>query len=117
MDREDVKRNKTILWGVFLIALGSVFLLDRFGIVDVSGIGQLWPLVFVVIAISHLFERRPGSAVMFLLMSAAFLAVQFDWMGITYRNFWPLLLVAVGAGMVVKAISGEESRKPKGGQP
>jgi hypothetical protein len=38
-----------------------------------------------------------------------FFAVQFHWYGLTYRNGWPLLLVSMGAGMVVRALSGEDA--------
>ena len=103
------KRSRGILWGLFLMAFGGVFLLDRFGILALPSIWNLWPSVLVVIGVSHLFDRRPGSAAMLVLMGLAFFAAELHWMGLAYHSFWPLLLVAVGVGIVIRALSGEDA--------
>ena len=103
--------RKTLVWGLFLIALGGVFLLGRLGLVEVRWVGELWPAVFFAIAANHFMDRRPGSGVMFTLMGVWFFACTFGWLGLTYRNSWGLLLVAVGLGIVIRAISGEEPRR------
>jgi hypothetical protein len=99
--------TKSIVWGLFLIALGVAFLLERSGVITESVIGEFWPVVFYVIAITHVTERRPGSALTFAIMGTWFFAVNWGWFGFTYHNSWPVLLVAVGAGLVVKALSRE----------
>jgi hypothetical protein len=110
MEHEETTRpRRQILWGVFLMALGGLFLLDRTGAVEMPSIWRFWPLVLLVAGASRLFARRPGSAATFLLMGVAFLAAEFRWMGLSYSTFWPLLLVAVGVGIVIKAISAEEA--------
>jgi hypothetical protein len=101
---------KKAVWGIFLIALGGLFLFERFGVWGFTGIGAWWPLILVVIGIIHLIERRGGSALTMILLGAWFLAVTSGWMGLTYENSWPLVLVAAGAGIVVKALTGEERR-------
>ena len=106
--------RKSMLWGLFLIAIGLVFLLERFGVLEVPALGRLWPIVFIVIGISRAFERRYGGALMFTLMGAWFLACTFDWMGLTFRNSWGLVLVAVGGGMVVRSLTGEDERGRRG---
>jgi len=111
MSAEDGRRDfKPLLWGLFLIAAGGTFLLQRFTGAELPNIGELWPLVFFVIGTSHLLDGRPGSAVTFYLMGTFFFAVTLDWFGFTYRNSWPLMIIAVGAGMVVRALSGEDRR-------
>ena len=89
-----IRSTKSIIWGLFFIALGGAFLLERFGVVEVPTVGRLWPLVFVVIGLTHFVERRPGSALTFILMGAWFMACNEGWFGLDYRNSWPLLLVA-----------------------
>jgi len=108
---EGIRNTKALVWGFFLIALGMAFLLDRFGTWDFPGLGQLWPLVFVVIGVNQLIERRPGSALTMTLLGAWFLACEFDWQGLTYRNSWSLVLVAVGAGIVLRSLTGEDRRR------
>ena len=107
---EGIRNTKKVIWGVFLIALGGLFLFERFGMCGLAGMGGWWPLILVVIGIIHLIERRAGSALTMILLGAWFLAVTSGWMGFTWHNSWPLVLVAVGAGIVVKALTGEDRR-------
>jgi cell wall-active antibiotic response 4TMS protein YvqF len=107
----DPRNVKRALWGVFLILLGCAFLMERMGYLGDWVVGQLWPAVFWVIAIAHVIERRPGSAIMFVLLGTWFFACTLGWWGLTYGNSWGLVLVAVGAGMVVRALTGEDARR------
>lgn len=111
----DGRSRKRLVWGFFLIALGSAFLLDRFGAIDLPNIGRLWPLIFVVIAASHLAEGRPGSAITLLFTGAWLMACNEGWMGLDYGNSWPLLLVAIGIGIVIRALTREDARKRRTG--
>jgi hypothetical protein len=99
---------KRIVWGVFLVGLGTVLLLMQLGVLRIPGLWRFWPLVFGVSAVSQLTERKPGAAVMSVIMGLAFFAAQFGWLGLSYHTFWPLLVVAVGVGIVMAAISGED---------
>jgi hypothetical protein len=108
---EGTRNVRKAIWGSFLIGLGLLFLLERTGWWGFAHLGAWWPLFFVVIGIINLAERRVGSALTMILLGAWFLAVANGWMGFTYGNSWSLVLVAVGAGIVVKAISGEDRRR------
>lgn len=111
MKEDDATRSmKTMVWGWFLIAVGVLFLLDRFGVVRLPNLGLLWPLTFLAVAAIHVVERRYGSALMFVLMGAWFQACTLEWHGITYGNSWPLLIIAIGVGIVVRALTGEDER-------
>jgi hypothetical protein len=107
--REKTRPHRQILWGVLLMALGGVFLLDRLGIVDLPSMWSFWPLVLLVLGVSRLLTRQPGAAATFILMGLAFFSAEFHWLGLSYSSFWPLLLVAVGVGIVIKAVSAEEA--------
>ena len=111
MNEDGMRIIKSVVWGLFLIALGGIFLLERFGGPAMPDLGQLWPLVFYAIAVIHVFERRLGSALSMFLLGSWFLAVEFGWLGFTWSNSWPLVLVAVGSGIVLKALTGEERRR------
>jgi len=112
MEGDDkVRQIKSMVWGLFLIALGGAFLLARLGWADMPPIGRLWPAVFLVISTLHAVERRFGAALMFLLMGACFFACEFRWWGLSYHNGWPLLMVAAGLGMVVSALGNEPPRR------
>ena len=106
-------RSGRILWGLFLIAMGCAFLLDRLGYVEIRALWNLWPVVFVVLAVGRALDRRPGAAASFAVMALAFFAAEFRWFGLSYRSFWPLLIVAVGVGIVLRTLSGEDGRAPR----
>ena len=108
------KRNRPgrkLVWGLFLIALGGAFLLDRLDAMDMPHVGEIWPAIFLAMGAIHIVERRLGSGLNFLMMGAWFFACEYGWMGLTYRNSWPLLLVGVGLSIVVGALVGELPRR------
>jgi uncharacterized membrane protein HdeD (DUF308 family) len=105
-----VRKRGSIVWGVFLIAGGALLLLERFGHLHVPA-GSLWPVLLFVVGVAELAERRYSAAVLFLFLGVAFLACTLGWFGMTYEKSWPLLMVAAGVGMVVRALTGVGSRR------
>jgi hypothetical protein len=101
---------KKALWGIFLMALGGAFLAARLGYYDLPSIWKLWPTALLVAGAGSFLERRPGSGTMLTLMALAFFAAEFRFMGLSWPTFWPLLLIAVGAGIVVGVFSREDER-------
>jgi len=108
--KDERRPQRQILWGVFLMAVGALFLLDQTGVIAMPSIWRFWPVVLLVMSVSRFWAGRPGSGATLALMGLAFFAAGFHWMGISYHNFWPLLLVAVGIGIVIKVFSREEER-------
>lgn len=52
-------KNSGMMWGVILIAIGVLFLLQNFDFLDVGDIlSNFWPLVLVVIGLKMLYDRR-----------------------------------------------------------
>jgi hypothetical protein len=100
-----------VVWGLFLIALGGAFMLDRLGVLSLPPLWQFWPVVLVVIAISNVIQKQLGSAVMFLILFGWFQSVQLGWHGLTYSNSWPLAVIAAGAGIVIGALTGEQAMR------
>jgi hypothetical protein len=107
--------SRRILWGVFLMAVGVTFLLAQLGVLELPSLWQLWPATFWVMGMGSLLERKPGGAATFGLMGLAFFSAQFGWFGLSYRTFWPILVVAVGVGMVIGALSGEDNCEVRAG--
>lgn len=104
-------RWKALVWGLALVALGALFLLDRLGIVTVPEVGKWWPVLLIVIGVTRFVDRRPGAGVTWLLLGGWFLVCAFEWRGLTYYNFWPAILVVVGTGIVIRTLSGEDRRR------
>lgn len=91
-----------IIWGVFLIVIGALLLLERVAGLHIPT-GSLWPLILFAMAASSAARGRVGSSVMFTMLGVIFLCVTFNVLGLSYHRSWPLLLVAAGVGMVVRS--------------
>jgi len=95
-----------IFWGLFLVAAGSALLLSRLGIANFHWMFRnLWPLFIVTIGVSKLFHRKTvWSGLWMITLGAWFQAVTLHYQGLTYESSWPLLLVILGAGIIVRTI-------------
>ena len=105
MDNYPPYRNSRVLWGILLIGLGLMFLLDRFDIVEVEDLLDYWPFVLVAIGINRMVgysTARNFTTGFFLVFLGLWLfAVLRGVFGITLENSWPFLLIAAGVGMVL----------------
>ena len=94
--------------GIILITIGTLFLLNRAGYVDTSTMWRYWPFVLIALGLIRLIPptnpERIGGSVMFVLMGVAFLLATWRIGVFTFANVWPLILVAVGAGIVTRAL-------------
>lgn len=107
-DRRE-SRWSSLVWGVGLITMGVLFTLHYLHLMAWNTWRVWWPaLVLFFGAMQLLTARRPrtiGGAVTVLLMGAWFVLVTNGYYGLTWHNSWPLALVAVGCGTVVRAIA------------
>ena len=105
--RDDGARQATT--GLLLMAAGVVLLLDQQGVIEIGSIGHWWPLVLVVLGLWKISapegERDAAGGAMLVVFGAWLLACNHHWMGLTYGNSWPLVFVAMGVKMMVKALT------------
>lgn len=99
-----------MMWGIILMMVGGVFLAEEFDILPVRAWHySWWALIVMAIGFAGLLRRRHagdvGNGVTFILLGTWFMLVSNDQLGLTWRNSWPLALVAAGAGTVAKAIA------------
>jgi len=102
-----------IFWGLLLIAAGAILLLSRLGIADFSWMThRFWPLILIIIGVSHLFRRgKLWSGLMTIAVGAWLQAVTLHLYGFTYRSSWPLLLVILGGGIIIRTIADSARRR------
>lgn len=93
-----------LVWGLAFIAMGVVFLLDRLHYMDIWTLWSWWPVAGAVWGLSRIVAWSSaddvGQGVTWTLIALWVLANQFEWLGLEWSNSWPLVLVAVGTGMV-----------------
>ena len=105
-----MRKRSPIVWGVFLIVLGALLLLERFSHVHIPA-GSLWPLILVFIGVAELAEHRYGAAALFMFLALVFLACTLGLFGMTYEKSWPLLMVVAGVSIVLRTLVGWTSRR------
>ena len=95
-----------LFWGFTLIGFGILLMLDRFGIADVHFFfRRLWPLFIIVAGLSRLFRRRSVWGGVWLICVGAWLQIAtLHVFGMTFNSSWPLLLIALGAGVILRAL-------------
>ena len=97
-----------IVYGLGLTGLGTLFLLNRFDVLQLDAWWRWWPLLGIVWGFGRIVEWASaddvGSGVSWMLFSGWILVSQFEWFGLDWSRSWPLVLVAFGSGMVTAAL-------------
>jgi len=106
MNSEDAYRwRKQVLWGLALIVLGSVVLLDRMGHIDAQEYWHYAPLLLVVVGVSQTIgypsPREFGNGLWTAFTGLWLFAVLENAFGLTFRNSWPLFILMWGVKLVL----------------
>jgi hypothetical protein len=98
-----------LMWGLALMLLGTVILLQYLDVVPFVAWRHWWPFIVVAMGIGQMVAarspKRVGDGVGLALMGVWFYVASNHIWGMTWRNSWPLALVASGMGMVVRSIA------------
>ena len=114
--KERHKRATAAVFGVLLIGLGVMFLLQNFGYVDAGRVGDWWPLIVIGFGIASLIAPKdPGDAatgVAVAALGAFFLLRNFDVIHWRLENIWPLFMVLGGVSLIARSIAERRSSRP-----
>lgn len=110
-----IDRGK-LVWGVILIGLGVVFLLNQIGVAEFGHIfRRYWPMILVLIGFAQIFKRETFWMGLWMITLGAWLQmVRLHVFGLSFRTSWPLLLIALGAGIIIRTFI--ESAIPREGE-
>jgi hypothetical protein len=109
--REEHAR-KQLSWGIALILIGAVFLLDRLGILDLQpfiGLQLEWwhllPLLLAVAGLISIISARTSRRVVKGLFNVIlglwlYACLEHLW-GWSFRSTWPVILIALGLSMML----------------
>jgi predicted membrane protein len=108
-----------VLAGLVLVALGILFTLDSFHIVDAGSLGDYWPLFLIVPGIiSFVWPRKNADRFWGIILMGVGLLFLFRNLGIfwiSFRHVWPVILVALGIYLIWRALEARrESDGPSG---
>jgi len=113
-----------IFWGIVLVVIGGLLLLDQMDKLDFGEIiGRWWPAIFILIGLAILIgkeSRQAGSGIFFILFGAFFLLMRLEILGRTvWHYFWPLLIIGLGLWLLVRPARGPSRKNiadlPSGG--
>ena len=103
-----------LVLGVAIIVMGLVLTLDNLGLVEAHLVFKLWPLVLVALGVAKLRqEGSGGTGGWVLIFAGAFiLLANFGHLHLT-DAFGPLLIVALGIFLVVRALKQSRGVPPE----
>ena len=95
-----------LFWGILLIGVGALFLMERFHIGDIHHVVRnYWPVFLIAVGVSKCFKPgRMWSGLWLIALGGWLLAVTLNLYDMTYWSSWPLLLIILGGGMVLRAV-------------
>jgi hypothetical protein len=113
------------LWGAFVLgigvfAFGAILFLDNFGVLDAGGLAPFWPLLLVVLGLSHLAAprsaRKTAWGLSWIAVGAIMLLHNLGVTPVGIEVLWPVVPVILGAGLVLRGAQGRPARFERGGR-
>ena len=104
-----------LVMGVAIIVAGLVLTLDNLGLIEAHVVFRLWPLVLVTMGVAKLRQDGPqgGMGGWFLVLGGAFLLLFNFGRGRLTEALAPMLVVAVGILIVIKALKQNRGVPPE----
>lgn len=96
-----------IFWGLILVVIGVLFLLDRLGGFDFGYlISTYWPVIIMILGLSILIGngfRRPGLGLFFIVLGGFFLLRELNVLEYNaWEYVWPALIILVGLSLLLR---------------
>lgn len=98
-----------IFWGLVLIILGTLFLLDRIGEFDFGDmISTYWPVIFIILGLSMFVGsgfRQLGPGLFFIVFGVFFLLAELDILEYNaWQYIWPALIILAGLWLLLRPV-------------
>ncbi len=95
--------------GLFVMALGALFLLDNMRIVDFGDVfSRFWPLAPIAIGLTMVLQPKGntnrGVGGFLVVAGTWILLYDFDIVPYSFWDGWPLVLIGIGAWLVYRAV-------------
>jgi predicted membrane protein len=96
----------TAVLGIAVLAVGVVLLLDNLGVMDSEDVIDFWPMILVLIGVSHFLRpkgsRRYLAGSIFIFVGAIIQVSNLGYIRYDIFDLWPALLVIAGLSLILK---------------
>ena len=122
MTQEDQKYRlrSQILWGLVLIGIGSLFLVDRMDVIEMRQLWRYIPILMVAFGVHQMLsspaEKHFANGLWQIFIGVWLFAIFNGLFGLTFRNGWPYLLIAGGVVMVIRPLVVRNAKKEIGNE-
>ncbi len=114
--KERHKRATAAVFGVLLIGLGVIFLLQNFGLVEAGRPDQWWPLIVIGFGVSSLVAPKDAgdasAGLVALAVGGFFLLRNFDVIDWRFQDIWPAFLVLAGISLIARSVAERRRSAP-----
>lgn len=93
-----------LVTGLLLVLLGGLFLFHNLDVIDVGPVSRFWPVVLIVLGLAKLAGREHACGGAWLL-SVGVLLLLHTLHVLRLHDSWPLFIVAVGLGILVRSVA------------
>jgi hypothetical protein len=101
--------RRQVLWGLMLVGLGVVFLLDQLDIYQARKLWHYAPLLMVVAGINQTIGYPSGrefaNGLWTVCVGLWFFALLEGLFGLTIANSWPIFIIISGVTMAIRPIA------------
>jgi predicted membrane protein len=99
-----------LIAGLVITALGTVFVLDSFGVVDAGSLFDYWPLFLILPGLANLIWPRKAAdrfwGAILVAVGTLLLLRNLDIFWISFRHVWPVILVLLGVFLMFRSRGG-----------
>lgn len=100
--------GERIAFGLAIIGVGVLALLDNLQVFDMRLLRTFWPLALVLWGLSQLAWPRQGSSRVFgtvlVLVGTALTVKHLGYLDLRLRDWWPVILIAVGLSVLSRGL-------------
>lgn len=101
-----------VVLGTITLVMGVLFLLDNLDLWDFRFSLHFWPVVFIVFGLLKMNQSRTPAGMAIggglVLLGLIVILNRLGYIYLSWRAMWPLVLIAVGASVIAKALQGRK---------
>lgn len=116
---QTVERHRQVsaaIFGVILIALGTIFILDNLGYVEAFPFWEYWPVIMIGFGLASLIAPKdagdPAGGAVLTGLGTFFLLRKLDVIDWRFHDVWPLLLVFAGVSLIARSLTERRAPRP-----